>query len=91
MEGSLMKPNSIIIRKLFDEEARQRASLGHPCALCFFKDKVKTAQCAGARGIPPCIIGGVEYYFQELEIEDQSPEGYSLHSWNANKWNKWKF
>ena len=78
-----MKSNNILIRKVFDNEAFQKAALGSPCSLCFFKNKVKTADCS-AEGIPPCRIHGVDYYFAEVETGDQSPEGYSLYRWLAN-------
>lgn len=73
-------PNSVVIRKLFDADAFNRASLGSPCSLCLYKDTGKPCD----RRLPPCIIGGVEYYFVEVDTGDQSPEGYSLKKWNAN-------
>lgn len=75
-----MKSNTILIRKVFDDEAFQKAALGSPCSLCFFKSTGKLCD----KYVPPCIINDVEYFFVEVETGDQSPEGYSLKKWNAN-------
>lgn len=75
-----MKSNNILIRKLFDQEAFQRAPLGSPCTICFFKKSGGLCD----KHVPPCIINSVEYYFEEVDAGDQSPEGYSLKKWNAN-------